>query len=112
MRSPNPPSLLPSSRRWAILQDRKPIAIRVPGNGVNHTTETVDSVYDYEPHYKITREGEQVAIIAAGSFYQKGENVVRLLADKGVHATLVNPRYLNADVSNPYHSLNACTVLK
>lgn len=63
---------------------------------VNHTTETVDSVYDYEPHYKITREGEQVAIIAAGSFYQKGENVVRLLADKGVHATLINPRYLNA----------------
>ena len=82
--------------RWAILQERKPIAIRVPGNGVNHTTETVDSVYDYEPHYKITREGEQVAIIAVGSFYQKGENVVRLLADKGVHATLINPRYLNA----------------
>ena len=36
-----------------------------------------------------------VAIIAAGSFYQKGENVVRLLADKGIDATLVNPRYLN-----------------
>ena len=40
--------------------------------------------------------GSKVAIIAAGSFYQKGENVVRLLTDKGVDATLINPRYLNA----------------
>ena len=38
---------------------------------------------------------KKVAIIAAGSFYQKGENVVRLLAEKGIKATLVNPRYLN-----------------
>lgn len=29
-------------------------------------------------------------------FYQKGENVVRLLAGKGIDATLINPRYLNA----------------
>ena len=40
-------------------------------------------------------EGSKVAVIAAGSFYQKGENVVRLLAGKGIDATLVNPRYLN-----------------
>ena len=39
--------------------------------------------------------GEKVAIIAAGSFYQKGESVMRLLADNGINATLINPRYLN-----------------
>ena len=39
--------------------------------------------------------GSEVAVIASGSFYQKGENVVRLLADKGIDATLINPRYLN-----------------
>ena len=81
--------------RWAILQDKKPIAIRVPSNGVVHTTEKVDEVYSYESKYKMMHEGSKVAIIAAGSFYQKGENVVRLLADKGIDATLVNPRYLN-----------------
>ncbi|WP_297035696.1 1-deoxy-D-xylulose-5-phosphate synthase [Prevotella sp.] len=81
--------------RWAILQDKKPIAIRVPSNGVVHTTENVDEGYGYEAKYKVMHEGSKVAIIAAGSFYQKGENVVRMLADKGIDATLINPRYLN-----------------
>ena len=81
--------------RWAIQQDKKPIAIRVPSNGVVHTTEKVDEVYGYEAKYKVMHEGSKVAIIAAGSFYQKGENVARMLADKGIDATLINPRYLN-----------------
>ena len=81
--------------RWAILQDKKPIAIRIPSNGVHHTTENVDTEYAYEAKYKVTQKGEKVAIIAAGSFYQKGENVIRLLAEKGIKATLINPRYLN-----------------
>lgn len=81
--------------RWAILQDKKPIAIRIPSNGVHHTTENIDTEYAYEAKYKVTQKGEKVAIIAAGSFYQKGENVTRLLAEKGIKATLVNPRYLN-----------------
>ena len=81
--------------RWAILQDKKPIAICVPSNGVVHTTDNVDEEYGYESKYKVMHQGSKVAIIAAGSFYQKGENVVRLLADKGIDATLVNPRYLN-----------------
>lgn len=84
-----------SMLRWAILQDKKPIAIRIPSNGVHHTTETIDREYAYEAKYKVTQKGEKVAIIAAGSFYQKGENVTRLLAEKGIKATLVNPRYLN-----------------
>ena len=84
-----------SMLRWAILQDKKPIAIRIPSNGMHHTTENVDTEYAYEAKYKVTQKGEKVAIIAAGSFYQKGENVVRLLAEKGIKATLINPRYLN-----------------
>ena len=82
--------------RWAIQQDQKPIAIRTPSNGVAHTAEPVDAEYGYAPKYKVMHRGSKVAIIAAGSFYQKGENVVRLLADKGIDATLINPRYLNA----------------
>ena len=81
--------------RWAVRQDKKPIAIRVPSNGVVHTTEPVDADYSYESKYKVMHEGSKVAVIAAGSFYQKGENIVRLLAGKGIDATLVNPRYLN-----------------
>ena len=81
--------------RWAVLQDRKPIAIRVPSNGVNHTSAPVDTEYAYEARYKVAHKGSRVAIIAAGSFYQKGENVARLLSEKGIDATLINPRYLN-----------------
>ena len=81
--------------RWAIQQDQKPVAIRVPSNGVVHTSELVDTEYGYEPKYKVIHKGKNVAIIAAGSFSQKGENVARLLTEKGINATLVNPRYLN-----------------
>ena len=81
--------------RWAIQQDQKPVAIRVPSNGVVHTSEPVDTEYGYEPKYKVIHKGKNVAIIAAGSFFRKGENVARLLTEKGINATLVNPRYLN-----------------
>lgn len=93
--------------RWAIDQDRKPIAIRVPSNGVNHTSEPVDTEYSYTPQYKVTRRGSQVAIIAAGSFYQKGENVAEILAAKGIKTTLINPRYLNAVDAEMLDSLKA-----
>lgn len=81
--------------RWAITQEKMPVALRVPSNGVNHTAEDIDKEYSYTPSYKVTHKGSRVAIIAAGSFYQKGENVIRLLADKGIDATLINPRYLS-----------------
>lgn len=93
--------------RWAISQDKKPIAIRVPSNGVHHTSEKVDSEYGHEPKYKVAHHGEKVAIIAEGSFFQKGENVVRLLAMKGIDATLINPRYLNAVDAETLDSLKA-----
>jgi len=81
--------------RWAIQQDQKPVAIRVPSNGVVHTSEPVDTEYGYEPKYKVIHKGKNVAIIAAGSFFQKGENVARLLTENDINATLINPRYLN-----------------
>lgn len=81
--------------RWAIKQDKMPVALRVPTNGVNHTSEPQPADFSFVPEYKVTKKGSEVAIIAAGSFYQKGENVVRLLADKGIDATLINPRYLS-----------------
>lgn len=82
--------------RWAVRQDKCPVALRVPSNGVYRTAEAVDEQYAYVPQYQVVHRGQQVAIIAAGSFFQKGENVVRLLAQKGIDATLINPRYLHA----------------
>ena len=81
--------------RWAIKQEKMPVALRVPTGGVMHTTDLVDTEYAYEPQYKVMRRRSKVAVVAAGSFYQKGESVVGLLAEKGIDATLINPRYLN-----------------
>ena len=97
--------------RWAIKQEKMPVALRVPTGGVMHTTDPVDTEYAYEPQYKVVRRGSKVAIVAAGSFYEKGESVVGLLAEKGIHATLINPRYLNdvdaatLDALKPDHQL-------
>lgn len=93
--------------RWAIDQDKMPVALRVPSNGVNHTIEAVDKDYSYTPSYKIMHEGSRVAIIAAGSFYQKGEHVASLLSEKGIDATLVNPRYLSAVDAKTLDALKA-----
>ncbi len=93
--------------RWAIKQDKTPVALRVPTNGVNHTNEPQPADFSFVPEYKVTKKGSEVAIIAAGSFYQKGENVVRLLADKGIDATLINPRYLSGIDAKTLDALKA-----
>ena len=97
--------------RWAIKQEKTPVALRVPTGEVVHTTEQVDAEYACEPQYKVMRRGSKVAVVAAGSFYQKGESVIGLLAEKGIDATLINPRYLNdvdaatLDALKPDHQL-------
>ncbi len=93
--------------RWAIKQDKMPVALRVPTNGVNHTSEPQPAEFSFVPEYKVTKKGSEVAIIAAGSFYQKGENAVRLLADKGIDATLINPRYLSGIDAKTLDALKA-----
>ena len=80
---------------WSIDQDSYPVAIRAPRNGVFYAKEDVDKEYGISPSYKIDKRGEKVAVLALGDFYQMGEEVVdKLKADKGIEATLVNPRYI------------------
>ena len=81
--------------QWAIRQDRYPVAIRVPEWGVEHTDEPQDTEYGLPARFKMMHKGEKVAIIAAGDFYKKGVAVAELLKkEKGIDATLINPRYL------------------
>lgn len=91
--------------KWAIYQGQKPVALRMPSNGVFHAEGPVDEEYSFEPKFKVVHKGSDVAIVAAGSFFQKGEKVAELLKDRGVDATLVNPRYLNAVDSELLDSL-------
>lgn len=80
---------------WSIEQDRYPVAIRIPCNGVIHTDSDIDTDYSNLNKYKITKQGRKIAIIALGDFYQMGEKTAGLIAGKtGVQPTFINPRYI------------------
>lgn len=79
--------------RWAIRQDKYSVAVRVPEGEVEHSDETYDDDYTPDARYKIVKRGSGVAIVALGSFFAKGRRVVESLEEKGINATLINPRY-------------------
>ena len=80
---------------WSIGQNEHPVAIRVPVNSVIRSNEPIDKDYGHLNQYKVNKKGSKVAILALGSFYQLGEEVVLKLAkEAGVEATLINPRYI------------------
>ncbi len=83
--------------RWAIQQDQYAIAIRVPEGAVCHSTGDVEADYSDINRYLVAHEGKDVAILAVGNFFQKGEQVSELLKQKGIDATLVNPRWLSGE---------------
>lgn len=80
---------------WSIEQNQYPVAVRIPCNGVIHTSEKVDTDYSDLNKYKVMQKGENIAIVALGDFYQIGEALAKLIEDKtGVAPTLINPRYI------------------
>ena len=80
---------------WSIEQTEYPVAIRIPCNGVFHSDKPVDTEYSDINKYRITQQGEKVAIIALGDFYQIGEQLAEYISEKtGTAPTLINPRYI------------------
>lgn len=91
---------------WSIDQMEYPVAIRQPRNGVFHAKHTVDKDYSKLNRYKVEYEGDTVAIIALGEFFQLGEQVAELLWEKAhIKATLVNPRYITGIDKNLLEAL-------
>lgn len=80
---------------WAIEQTEHPVAVRIPEALVAHSNEKYDTDYSHINTFKMTKQGSEVAVIAVGDFYQKGERVVKMLEEKGINATLVNPRFVS-----------------
>ncbi len=79
---------------WSIEQNKYPVAIRVPCNGVIHTGRSVQTDYSELNKYEVTKKGSGVAILALGDFYQMGEQTAAELEKRGISATLVNPRFI------------------
>lgn len=80
---------------WSIEQNKYPVAIRIPRNGVHHVTEKVDSDYSDLNKNLVTRKGGNIAVFALGDFYQLGEELCdHIEKEIGIAPTLVNPRYI------------------
>lgn len=80
---------------WAMNQTDHPVAVRIPRLKVVETGKTYPTDYSALNTFSLDRKGEKVAIIAAGAFYQLGEQCVKTLVQKGYNPTLINPRYLS-----------------
>ena len=79
---------------WSIDQNKVPVAIRVPWTKVYHAEREVLKDYK-ETKYEIVTNGEKIAILALGSFYSIGEDIVRMLKEElNISATLINSRFI------------------
>ena len=93
---------------WGIQQTALPVAIRVPGGAVTHSDEQFDEDYSELNRFKMTHKGSKVAIVALGAFYGLGKQVAALLKEqKGIDATLINPRYITGLDEEMLESLKA-----
>lgn len=93
---------------WGIQQTAHPVAIRVPGGAVTHSDEQFDEDYSELNRFKMTHKGCKVAIVALGAFYGLGKQVAALLKEqKGIDATLINPRYITGLDEEMLESLKA-----
>ena len=93
---------------WGIQQTSHPVAIRVPGVAVTHSDEQFDEDYSELNRFKMTHKGSKVAIVALGAFYGLGKQVAALLKEqKGIDATLINPRYITGLDEEMLESLKA-----
>lgn len=80
---------------WGLNQDKYKVAVRVPTYSIEHAKEEVDKDYSELNKFKVVESGSEIAIIGAGDYFKRAEEVVNLLAEKGIKATLINPRYLS-----------------
>ena len=99
---PNLVYLAPTSKEeyfamldWSIEQDKYPVAVRIPCNGVISDNREIDKDYSNLNKFKVEEQGSKVAIIALGDFYQLGEQVSKEIKKKmNIVPTLINPRYI------------------
>lgn len=81
---------------WGLCQYLHPVMIRVPG--ITTTARSAELLPEYGPpvRYEVAAWGNRVAILALGRFFTLGLQVKEALENAtGIHATLVNPRYVS-----------------
>ena len=78
---------------WAVEQTAHPVVIRIPSE-VRPSVGEVEKDYGRLNRYQTVKRGEKVAVLGLGSFFALGQRVVERLRERGIEATLINPRYI------------------
>lgn len=98
---PNLVYLAPTNREeylamldWSIGYREHPVAIRVPVGLTVPARRPVAADYSCLDRYEVVSRGRDVAVLGLGNFFTLGEKVCAVLREKGINATLVNPRYI------------------
>lgn len=99
---PNLVVLAPTSREefesmldYSITERKHPTMILIPGNEVT-SRKMFNSVEELNK-YEIVEKGKDVAIIALGDFFQKGQTLSKKIEEElKIKPTLINPRFASA----------------
>lgn len=99
---PNLVFLAPTNREeylamldWSLAYDRHPVAIRVPVGEPRSATRPVPTDFSELNKSEVVCRGKDVAILGLGNFFALGEQVSSALKDRGIEATLINPRFIS-----------------
>lgn len=89
---------------WGLEQKKHPVVIRVPSK-VDGTECPVEQNYDNLNTFEMVKQGQDVAVLGLGSFLSLGRKVIEELAQHGIDATLINPRYITGIDENMLNTL-------
>ena len=79
---------------WAMAQTDFPVAIRTPASAPQNLTYAPKTDIALNK-FEVVKQGSKVAFIGLGSMLSLAEKTAEKLAEKGVDATIVNPRFAN-----------------
>lgn len=80
---------------WSIRQSDEAAIIRTPGSSL-YSNPAIASLQDYsKPQYDVVRTGKDIALIGAGLMFNIMSEAADILAERGINATLINPRNLS-----------------
>ena len=78
---------------WGLEQNGHPVIVRVPREVVSTNENIIPDFSELNKYQKVI-DGNKVAILALGSFYQLGSSLQEQLKNEtGIEATLINPRF-------------------
>ena len=80
---------------WSIKQKEYPVAIRVPGGEYISDGKAVTKDFSVLNKYEVTQQGNKIAFIALGSFYNLGVKAAERIEEiTGVKSTVINPYFI------------------